>query len=374
MSVVLLVSATSEDTRRLVANGPRRDFLALATRTGATVVYRDGRKKPRGIRSKLLGPHVRQAWHAARNAQHSDTIFADGEHIGLPLVMFLAMQRKRSRVVFLGHYVSKPWKRRAIGAASLLNRDVTMAVHSVVQQRSAQRASRGRWNIALIPYQVDTGFWKPQLPPDCAANPRIIAVGSEHRDYATLAEAVRDLPVEVTIAAGSHWARDEADEANAASLPGNMQLFTKPLSFAELRNLYATATMVVVPLEDVPNQSGITVMLEAMAMGLPIIVTASKGQRECDAGPLVRAGVPSCAPLAGRGPHLFGASDTPAPNGLYVAPGDAAGLGAAITRLIDNPALRRTIAENGRRTVEATFTVEAYVANLAGLLAAGGDE
>jgi glycosyltransferase involved in cell wall biosynthesis len=289
----------------------------------------------------------------------------------LPLVLFVAARRKRVRIVMLGHFVSKPWKWRTIRAASLLKHDVTLAVHSVVQQRSAERASRGRWRVPLIPYQVDTGFWQRQSASAPEIPASILAVGSEHRDYATLVEAVSDLPVQLTIAAGSHWARETSD---VATLPANVHLFTEPFTFAELREMYASATVVVVPLEDVPNQSGITVMLESMAMGVPVIATATRGQRECVAGPLVQVGAWSCEPLPGRGPQHFGASTTVTPNGLYVSPGDVAGLRAAILKLTGDLALRRCIAANGRRTVEETFTLENYVANLARLVEGVTDE
>lgn len=370
MSVVLLVSATEEDTAHLVANGPRRDFLELAQAVDGEVIYRDGSAKPKGLRGKLFGPHVRQAWSAAKDSEPGTVIFADGEHVGLPLALFLGLRRRNNRVVMLGHYVSKKWKSRLIRLASLLHRDVTLVTHSVVQQRAAARASGGRWAVELVPYQVDTSYWSRSNVASAAATPGdvrplLLAVGSEHRDYLTLIEAVRDQPVELVIAAGSHWARETA---SAGDRPANVTIFTEPLTYAELRERYAAATAVVMPLEDVPNQSGITGILEAMAMETPLIVTASKGQREAIAGPLVRESGAMGARMAGRGPALFGAEPVPAPNGLYVAPGDVQGLRRAVELICEDPALRATLAANGRATAEMVFTLESYVANLADLI------
>ncbi len=368
MSIILLVSATEADTDRLVANGPRRDFLELARATGGAVVYREGGKKPRGLRGKLLGPHVRQAWRAARSARAGDTIFADGEHIGLPLAVSLALLRKRTRVVMLGHYVSKPWKRRAIRVASWLKHDVSLIVHSAVQERVATRASGGRWDVQLLPYQVDTEFWRRCGQAAPAGRPRIVAVGSEHRDYATLIAAVDGPDVELVIAAGSHWARESA---GAGNVPANVVLHSEPLAFAELRELYASAAIVAVPLEDVANQSGITVMLEAMAMGAPVAVTASRGQRECVAGPLMRNGREQSEPVASRGPAAFGITGTPAPNGVYVAPGDIQGWRDLIAMLLAEPARFACMGENGRRTVESSFTIEQFTQRIADVIAGG---
>ena len=45
-------------------------------------------------------------------------------------------------------------------------------------------------------------------------------------------------------------------------------------------SLYARSAIVVVPLADVDFQAGVTTILEAMAMGKPVIVTHSKGQTD----------------------------------------------------------------------------------------------
>lgn len=67
------------------------------------------------------------------------------------------------------------------------------------------------------------------------------------------------------------------------------------------------------------------VPLEAMAVGLPVITTATGGSAE-----YVRPGA----------------------NALRVAPGDPAGLAAAVRRLADSPALRAHLATQGRATAQ----------------------
>ncbi|MDG4811021.1 glycosyltransferase family 4 protein [Micromonospora sp. WMMD1120] len=70
-------------------------------------------------------------------------------------------------------------------------------------------------------------------------------------------------------------------------------------------------------------------ILEALASGLPVISTDVVGVRDC-----VR----------------------PDENGLLVPPGDPAALAAAVRRLLDDPALRRRLAEQGRRDVERQWS------------------
>lgn len=368
MNILLCVSAAEAETSQLLADGPRRDFVELARATGGQVLY--GQKRSgRGLLGKLIGPHVRQAWRTAGRTRKGDIVFADGEHVGIPLLLFLALRRRRpARVVMLGHLPGRLWKRAMLWLATRAGPSGRMLVHSAEQARSVAPALGSRWETLLTPYQVDTHYWAgeaPEAPEE--ATPLLLAVGSEHRDYATLVRAVDGLPVRVLIAAGSHWARSTAV---AGDVPVNVEYLSRPLPFHELRELYQAASAVVVPLEDVPNQSGVTTILEAMSMTRPVVVTASRGQRECVSGPLVRpSGDLDRHATADRGPRTFGFDGAdPAQTGLYVAPGDVAALRAAILMLVNDERLARRLAEAGRAAVVRHFTFEQYIERLASAL------
>ncbi len=363
MTVFICVSATEADTARLLCDGPRRDFVELARAVGGELVYQRPASSRRGVWRKLTGPHVRQAWEAARRARPGDTLFADGEHIGLPLLGFLSLLSRRGVcVVMLGHLVSRPWKMLPLAILTRLGPTTTVIVHSVIQARKIRPVLGRRCTLRFVPYQVDTDFWNTDSAPPHGDCPTLLAVGAEHRDYATLIEAVRDMPVRVRIAAGSHWARNRA---GIGSTPENVEFLTEPLPFRELRAAYEAATAVVVPLEDVPNQSGVTTILEAMSMGRPVITSATAGQNECVSGPTVdSAGNVDNSSLSLRGPHLFDAG-APAPmTGCYVPPGNVAAMRAAIIRLLAAPEERREMGAAGRRSACRYFTIERFVESL----------
>ena len=370
MPVTLLVSASEEETARLTEGGPRRDFLELARKTAGRTVFARERRRG-GIRGRLLGPHVRQAWRAAGDAKEGDTVFADGEHNGIPFLLYLQLRRQRvKRVVMLGHLVGRPWKRALLCLVTRLGTPGALLVHSEAQADLVRPWIGRRWAVALVPYQVDSDFWQTKAEPQ--QPPLVVAVGSESRDYRVLIEAVRGLDLKLTIAAGSHWARSAA---KAESLPLNVTLLTEPLPFAQLRALYDRAQAIVVPLQDVPNQSGVTTILEAMSMSRPVVVTATRGQREVLRGPLVCAdGSFQRAATQDRGPHRFGGetSDAHGDTGLYVPVGDAAALRAAIERLAGDRDLAARLGGAGRRAAVAHFTLEAFTERLALALAAGG--
>jgi glycosyltransferase involved in cell wall biosynthesis len=118
-----------------------------------------------------------------------------------------------------------------------------------------------------------------------------------------------------------------------------------PLSKERLRELYAQAAIVVVPLLETDFQAGITTTLEAMSMGKALVVSGTAGQTD-----VVVNGV----------------------NGLVVPPGDPVSMREAIYALMADRDLRRRLGEHARWTVEDTYSVDAYSHRLASELEASG--
>jgi glycosyltransferase involved in cell wall biosynthesis len=92
-----------------------------------------------------------------------------------------------------------------------------------------------------------------------------------HRDWDTLIEAVRNWSeCEVRIASASvHKRRSWPD--NAAVV--------RPSTAQEVRDLYDWADLVMVPLKRNMHASGITVIAEAVSLGVPVICTDTGGLR-----------------------------------------------------------------------------------------------
>lgn len=364
----ILASATRHDTERLSKDGPRRDFVELARAIGATIDYLPRRRQSRGAVHKLFGEHVRQAWQVAGTAEPKQVIFADGEHNGIPLLFFLFLRRKRrQRVVILGHFVSKAWKRWLLRVGTHLVPSGALVLHSVVQKEHVRRAIGEGWRVHTVPYHVDTEFWSSRRRAPCSRRPVFVAVGAESRDYTTLLTAAAHVDGDIVIAGGSHWARNTSEVAPAGD---SVRFVAEVLGFAELRELYARARAVVVPLQDVQNQSGITTILEAMSMGVPVIVSATTGQREAVRGPLVTSNAYAAQNLEERGVHVL-LPDAPAtmpPNGLYVPPGDPAALAAAMNLLAHDAPLAARIGGQARIDAARSLDTTHYVERLASIL------
>ncbi len=96
----------------------------------------------------------------------------------------------------------------------------------------------------------------------------------------------------------------------------------------DVRAFYDRFDIVVLPSRHEGMSQG---LLEAMAIGKPVVATDGGGNRD-----LIDTGV----------------------HGLLVPPRDAAALGAALQRMLDDRALRADVAAAGRRRVRGEFTIE----------------
>ncbi len=373
MRTLLLINATLDRAQeREIAAGdyPRKDYLELQRALSADVVdigALDRRVWTRLAR-RLVGTGIAQALLALALCPRYDAVFADRETTGFALAALVTLMRHRPRLTMIGHLLSPPKKQVLCRGLRLYRQIDCMAVHSSLQQRIAARTlGLRREQVALVPYQTDACFWAPR---DVPAKNQICSAGLEYRDYSTMIEAVAGLDVEVVIAAASHWSKHRG-VSSAEDVPTNVRVAS--FDYAGLRQLYAESLFVVVPLQDVENQAGITTILEAMAMGKAMIVSHTRGQtdvvrdrRRRDRATPERNTQPDWA-------RTLGASDDTAQGhtGIYVAPGDAEELRRAIAFLLEHPEQARIMGANGRRLIEEAMGLDQFVARLAALITGG---
>lgn len=131
----------------------------------------------------------------------------------------------------------------------------------------------GPREISVGWFGVDENFWTPPSAP--ATRRGVLAVGNDgRRDYNTLVQAARALPDEtfriitrleppVELPANVEWSRGDWRE--------------QAVSDEELRELYRSATCVVVPLLESPQPSGQSVAMQAMMCGAPVVHTRTAG-------------------------------------------------------------------------------------------------
>ena len=132
------------------------------------------------------------------------------------------------------------------------------------------------------------------------------------------------------IAAGSPWISRELRPGGP--LPPNVE-WSRYTRY-ELRDLYARSAVAVVPILENDYQTGISTILEMMAMGKCVIVSRTRGQTDT-----IVDGV----------------------NGIYVPPGDPAALRKAIAHALAHPEETARIGATARRFVEEHASTALFV-------------
>lgn len=340
--VLLTVSGViAPDLREQVVAGrrPRVDYLEMAEAFGADLLDHAEARRSAGRLGRVLGriggPNALLALECFRRRGRYDLIFTDGEQIGLPLAALLRLVRTRPRHFMIVHILSVPKKVHLFRALRLGGRIDKMFLYASAQVRFViEKLGYPSDQCVLTPFMVDTKFFAPTHAPRWP-RPTICSAGLEFRDYPTMVEAVRSLDARVVLAAASPWSARKDSSADVA-LPDNVEIRRLPLD--ELRQLYAEADVVVVPLVETDFQAGITTILEAMAMGKPIVCSLTTGQDD---------------------------TIVDGETGLYVPPGDADSMRAAIDRLLGDPELARRIGAAARRWCVEHGDIDVYCRRLA---------
>ncbi|MFL6127517.1 MAG: glycosyltransferase family 4 protein [Mycobacteriales bacterium] len=276
---------------------------------------------------------LRQVGAAVGPARRAAVVFSDGEHVGLPLGLVLLALRVRTPHVMLGHHLSTGAKRALLRRTPAVRGIDRILVHSA-SQAAVLTGELGvpAAKVHVVPYGVDTDFWQPRPVPE---QHLVVSAGREHRDYATLAAACADLAVRVFIADGSSHSPG-AHRTEPVGWPANVE--RRGVGPVELRDLYAAAGLVVVPVLPTDFPAGITTILEAMAMGRALVVTGTEGLRG-----VVRDGV----------------------DGVVVPAGDAAALRAAVRDLLDRPEERARLGAAAREAAVRRWSLTSFADVLA---------
>jgi glycosyltransferase involved in cell wall biosynthesis len=354
--VLLVITA---DRGAAPKDGPRKDYRVLAERLGAATIDRTTVAESRVLRflTRWIGVSPLQAWLAFKARNNFDVILTDGEHIGLPLALLLKLACARVGHVTIGHRITAPKKKLFFKWLKVHSHISCIAVHSRQQYELAiNELDIPAHKLALIPYQVDHEFWRPQV---IAEERMVCSAGLEFRDYPTLVSAVEGTDIKVVIGAASHWSK-RRNTATDRALPDNVQV--SKFDYAALRELYARSSIVVVPLNDIDFQAGVTTILEAMSMAKAVIVTHSVGQTDVveDRRTATRGAHPRVRPPSMIRSLAEVAGLPIEPTGFYVPPEDPDALRRAIDYLMEHPDERHRLGLAGRDTVERLLTVDKF--------------
>lgn len=185
---------------------------------------------------------------------------------------------------------------------------------------------------------------QPMRPPPCAWQPDrrapyVVSVGSSGRDLGSLCAAAWGLPFSVRIIEGGRELVPAVRTRMTDQLPSNVKRYGRVAWDVYLR-LLAGASAVVLPLRYSDYPVGVTVLLDAMAAGIPVVATA----------------VPSVTDYQGES------------TAFMVPVGDASALASALRVAVEDRDQATRVAEAARRHLERIVAPELIAAQFAGVL------
>jgi glycosyltransferase involved in cell wall biosynthesis len=315
-TLIIIPSAEAPQARSLAMadKAPMPDYCSLQDAMNADLLSASN------LTEQPVPLHVRLAARASTGLalallaygmrKDYDIMFSNAENIGIPLALLFRLSGRSPVHAMIGHRLTAIKKRLLLKAAR--SRIDCVFVYSAAQQSAAMHLLNCESDrVPLIPFHADHRFFRPICAdkPPADAVPGICSAGLEWRDYPTLIRAAAGLNVQAVIAAHSPWSKHKSG-INGEELTLPPSVHVKQYDSDALRTVYSQAAAVVVPLKENDFQAGITVILEAMAMGRPVITTRT----------------------AGMAPGLIHNQ-----NCILVPPADAEALRNAIQWTVDNP-------------------------------------
>ena len=228
--------------------------------------------------------------------------------------------------------LTSPFELTAIGHTA----DRTIAVSDAVR-RALRRRLHPRGRLAVVPNGIDLARIDAPIPPsdtlaaraalgDATGNRAVVLVPARRKDQEVLLRALPLVTHPVTLACVG--IEPDADlAALAAELPPQHSAVFVPFTDQALA-FYRLARVVALP----SRIEGLSqALLEAMALGLPVVASAAGGNAD-----LI----------------------TPEQTGLLVAPLDSAAWAAALDRLLGDPTLAGRLGRAATELVRRDFTLE----------------
>lgn len=278
-----------------------------------------------GLPGLTASGYLPALWRALREARHADLLFFSNPL--LPELIFAWVAKglygQRLQVVVFDLIMRIPANARERVSAGI-KRVLLRAIDRYVFIHRDTRGYQQHFGVPAercqyVPFKANNFDMAASL--QSIDGDYILTLGASQRDYQTLINAVTGLDVSLKILLPQASISVHNAKIDLANLPANVQHISGAVDRQQWSTLIAQSRFVVVPLiSGVIQPAGISVYLEAMILGKPVIIT--------------------------RGASTEGILDDSL--ALVVEPGNAYAMSAAITRLWNDAELRQTLASNGR--------------------------
>jgi glycosyltransferase involved in cell wall biosynthesis len=266
----------------------------------------------------------------------ADVVFSTVDTVGIPFMLLARGGLARPPFVYTAIGLPERLVQLRSGRMERLYAQALGRASAVVAYSEHEVDVLGRWlrergtevPVEFVPFGVDVEAFRPTSePPDVD----VVSVGADpHRDFELLLEVARSLPETSFLVVTT---RDHARSLDGR--PSNLAV-EFDLAFDEMCRRLERARVVALPVRDNSYSGATTVLLQAMALAKPIVVTRTAA---------IATG--------------YGLED--GHNVRLVAPGDGASFGRALTGVLSNEPHARALGARARRTVERELTWSRYV-------------
>jgi glycosyltransferase involved in cell wall biosynthesis len=274
-----------------------------------------------------------------RTANRADVVFSTVDTVGIPLLLLKRFGRLRPPLVYVA--IGLPERLAQLRTARMrrLYASALASCSAVVAYSEKEADDIRRWvaaegadaRVEFVPFGVDARAFAPA---GGAATVGVVSVGVDpHRDFDLLLRVATRMPeVAFRIVTSPEHARALGPR------PQNVVL-ESDLRFDEMHNRLAEARLVALPVRENSYSGATTVLLQAMALEKPVVVTRTSA---------IATG--------------YGLVD--GENVRLVAPGDEAGFERALADVLRDDFHARALGVSARATVERELTWERYVDRL----------
>ncbi|MDO5697692.1 MAG: glycosyltransferase family 4 protein [Dermatophilus congolensis] len=315
--------------------------LHLLEDFGCHVQFRNSRMSPgvsdlsRLARRSAAGLDIVPAVLAARDParRFADVVLCMDEDAGIPSALSPCGPPVVSGVAWLENVRELSMAHRVVARAALGRMAGMFTQCSAMVEPLTTGFGVPADKVHTVRLGIDADHFTPAPWP--TGTPMVFSVGDDRmRDHTTLVTAMNAAHAQVPM-------RFELATTLPVNVDPSFSLVHRRRMDDAVRGCYARASIVAVALHPTRQGSGLTVILETMASGRPLVVTDNPGLSD-----YVRHGE----------------------TGLLVPAGDAPAMARAVESLLRDPARARAMGERGRAVVEEMFTSRHMAEDLRGVL------
>jgi glycosyltransferase involved in cell wall biosynthesis len=283
-----------------------------------------------------------------REANRAEVVLSTVDTVGIPLLLLKHAGRLRPPLVYVAVGLPERIARLRTGRMRRLYARALAGSAAVVAYSEAEAAELGAFmaehgratRVEFVPFGVDEKALAPSLGQPSVD---VVTVGADpHRDvdlFLRLAGELRNRSFRLVTT---------AERARTLAPPPNVEV-EADIPFDLMQRRLEEARVVALPVLDNSYSGATTVLLQALALGKPVVVTRTRA---------IASG--------------YGLVD--GENCRLVDPGDAEAFGRTVAGVLRDEWHARSLGARARRTVEAGLTWDRYVDRLEALLrdACGG--